>query len=71
MEKIVTISTNPYPAHEEGIALAVHSGVLFRNNPELEELYKQGYRVDTYTASSDEDRTTSTQPGTINVHLVK
>ncbi len=68
MEKIITISTKPYPAHEDGITLGVQSGFLFRNNPELEELYKQGYRINTYTPDGSR---TSSQPGTIKVHLVK
>jgi hypothetical protein len=67
MEKIVTISTKPYPAHEDGITQGVQSGFLFRNNPELEELYKQGYRINSYAP----DTNLSSQYGTVKVYLVK
>jgi len=72
MEKVLTISTKPFPAHEDGITMAVQNGYLFRNNPKLEELYREGYRINNYDTIADAHSTsTSTQPGDIRVYLVK
>ena len=71
MEKVLTISTKPFPAHEDGITQAVQNGYLFRNQPELEKLYKEGYRVNSYDIPKSDGRVSSSPWGTIKVFLVK
>lgn len=71
MEKILTISTKPFPAHEDGITQAVQNGFLFRNQPELDKLYREGYHVQSYSIPSDSGKKDNAQPYTIKVLLVK
>jgi len=71
MEKTLTISTRPFPAHEDGITQAVQNGFLFRSQPELDKLYREGYRVQSYTIPRDSGKRDTAPSYNINVLLVK
>lgn len=71
MEKTLTISTKPFPAHEDGITQAVQNGFLFRSQPELDKLYREGYRVQSYYIPSDTGKRDVSPSFTIKVLLVK
>ena len=71
MEKILTISTKPFPAHEDGITQAVQNGFLFRSHPELDKLYREGYHIQSYDIPKDGTSTNTAQIDRIKVVLVK
>ena len=48
MEKQLTV-TVPDVAGEEGLSIACREGRLFRNDPNLEDLYKEGFRIYNYS----------------------
>lgn len=47
MEKQLTV-TVPGETGEEGLTIACREGRLFRNDPDLENLYKDGFRIYNY-----------------------
>jgi hypothetical protein len=47
MEKQLTV-TVPDVSGEEGLSQACREGRLFRNDPNLEDLYKDGFRIYNY-----------------------
>ena len=55
---------------EEGLAIACREGKLFRNDPKLEDLYKDGFRIYNYAVveKPDEDQQHET---TVKVFLEK
>lgn len=55
---------------EEGLAIACREGKLFRNDPQLEDLYKDGFRIYNYAVveEPDEDQRHET---TVKVFLEK
>ncbi len=58
MERQLTV-TVPDVAGEEGLTQACREGRLFRNDPNLEDLYKDGFRIYNYSIEEKE-----TQPRT-------
>ncbi len=54
MKKELTV-TVPGMAGEEGLGVACREGNLFRNDPSLEDLYKDGFRVYNYSIVGDEE----------------
>jgi hypothetical protein len=48
MEKQLTVRV-PYVAGEEGLSVACREGKLFRNDAQLEDLYKDGFRIYNYS----------------------
>ena len=70
MEKQLTISI-PNALGEEGLTMACRRGELFRNDPELENFYRQGYRVHNYTVVPAERKTHSSEPYTLVKVILK
>ena len=68
MTKEMTVKVNR-PNGEEGLSLACREGILFRNDPQLEELYKDGYRIYNYSIL-DEERSQESST-TVKVFLKK
>jgi len=60
MEKQLMISV-PNVAGEDGLTIACKRGDLFRKDEQLEELYKQGYRVHNYSIVKDEKKSASSK----------
>lgn len=60
MEKQLMISV-PNVAGEDGLTIACKRGDLFRKDEQLEELYKQGYRVHNYSIVKEEKKSTSSK----------
>jgi hypothetical protein len=58
MEKQLTISI-PNVSGEDGLTVACKRGELFRKDEQLEELYKQGYRVHNYSIVDEEKKSSS------------
>ena len=54
MERQLTVRV-PYAAGEEGLSKACREGRLFRNDAQLEDLYKDGYRIYNYSVEEDVD----------------
>ena len=52
---------------EEGLAVACREGKLFRNDPGLEDLYKDGFRIYNYSV----DKETSSKQTKVKVFLKK
>ena len=52
MEKQLTV-TVPNADGEEGLSVACREGRLFRNDPGLEDLYKDGFRIYNYAVDKD------------------
>jgi hypothetical protein len=48
MEKQLTVRV-PNVAGEEGLSVACREGKLFRNDAQLEDLYKDGFRIYNYS----------------------
>ncbi|HEU4470004.1 MAG TPA: hypothetical protein VFR58_02890 [Flavisolibacter sp.] len=53
MEKQLTVAI-PNVTGEEGLSIACREGKLFRNDAQLEDLYKDGYRIYNYTVLPEE-----------------
>jgi hypothetical protein len=66
MEKQLTV-TVPNADGEEGLSVACREGRLFRNNPGLEDLYKDGFRIYNYSV----DKETSSKQTKVKVFLKK
>jgi hypothetical protein len=54
MERQLTV-TVPHVRGEEGLSIACREGKLFRNDHELEDLYKEGYRIYNYDVEDVDD----------------
>jgi hypothetical protein len=48
MEKQLTVAV-PNVKGEDGLTVACREGKLFRNDAQLEDLYKEGYRIYNYS----------------------
>lgn len=48
MEKQLTVRV-PNVAGEDGLSVACREGNLFRNDAQLEDLYKEGFRIYNYS----------------------
>jgi hypothetical protein len=71
MERELTIRI-PYAAGEEGLSKACREGRLFRNDAELEDLYKDGFRIYNYAVErEEEDKRTSRLQTLVRVFLKK
>ena len=64
MQKQLTVIV-PNVRGEEGLTLACKRGELFRNEPEIEKYYSQGYSIQKYAIVDVDSGTTSTNPRTI------
>lgn len=54
MEKQLTVTVpNVAIVGEEGLNIACREGRLFRNDPRLEDLYKDGFRIYNYSVEND------------------
>ena len=58
-------------AGEEGLTLACKRGKLFRNDQELEELFKEGYRVHNYAIVEEEKKKSKSPYTLVKVFLKK
>ena len=54
MKKELTVTVRQ-TSGEEGLSIACREGTLFRNDPGLEDLYKEGFRVYNYTILGEEE----------------
>ncbi len=54
MERQLTIKI-PYVSGEDGLSKACREGKLFRNDAQLEDLYKEGYRIYNYSVEEEKD----------------
>lgn len=71
MEKQLTI-TIPNAGGEEGLTIACREGKLFRNDSQLEDLYKDGFRIYNYSIVKESESKTSSKPHTlVKVYLKK
>ena len=70
MEKQLTISVQNAQG-EEGLSAACREGRLFRNDPELEDLYRDGFRVYNYDVVEEEPSTISKLKTLVRVFLKK
>ena len=69
MEKELTVRI-PNVAGEEGLSIACREGKLFRNDAQLEDLYKDGFRI--YNYAIEKESRNSAQPQTfVKVFLKK
>ncbi|MFL5740957.1 MAG: hypothetical protein ACJ75B_12115 [Flavisolibacter sp.] len=53
MEKQLTVRV-PNVLGEDGLSVACREGKLFRNDAELESLYKEGFRIYNYSIVGEE-----------------
>lgn len=70
MEKQLTV-TVPNVLGEEGLTIACREGKLFRNDNQLENLYKQGFRIYNYTIVKEETGSPVNDHTLVNVVLKK
>ena len=56
---------------EEGLAVACREGKLFRNDPGLEDLYKEGFRIYNYSVVGQEEDENHRQRTKVKVFLKK
>ena len=71
MEKHLTI-TIPNAGGEEGLTIACREGKLFRNDSQLDELYKDGFRIYNYSIVKEPEPKPSSRPYTlVKVYLKK
>ena len=54
MEKQLIVTVPGVPG-EEGLSIACREGKLFRNDGELEDLYKEGFRIYNYSIEKEKD----------------
>ena len=69
MEKQLTVAV-PGVSGEEGLNVACREGKLFRNDAQLEDLYKDGFRVYNYDIV-DEEKTATKWQTLVRVFLKK
>jgi hypothetical protein len=70
MGKQLTV-TVPYVSGEEGLTIACREGKLFRNDEQLEDLYKDGYRIYNYAVENDSTGRSSSRSTKVKVFLKK
>ena len=59
MEKELTVRVSHVPGGEEGLSAACREGRLFRNDAQLEELYKDGFRIYNYSIIEEKKKKSS------------
>lgn len=67
MKKELTV-TIPQVRGEEGLSVACREGKLFRNDAQLEELYKDGFRIYNYDIEQESPASEATR---VRVYLEK
>ena len=67
MERQMTV-TVPNVAGEDGLNIACREGKLFRNDAQLERLYKEGFRIYNYDIENEMDQPRETR---VRVYLTK
>ena len=71
MERQLTVAI-PYASGEDGLSVACREGKLFRNDAQLEDLYKEGYRIYNYEVEKEvEENRNSTWKTLVRVFLKK
>jgi hypothetical protein len=70
MEKQLIVSV-PNVIGEDGLTIACKTGKLFRNDSELEELYKDGFRVHDYSVEEVKEKENSLKETFVKVVLRK
>jgi len=70
MEKQLTVSV-PNVAGEDGLSVACREGNLFRNDAELENLYKEGFRIYNYSIVNEPPAKASKMATLVKVFLKK
>ena len=72
MEKQLTIAVPNVAGGEEGLSIACREGRLFRNDAQLEDLYKDGFRIYNYEIEEDKkQKKTSALRTLVKVFLKK
>lgn len=69
MEKELTV-TVPNVSGEDGLTIACREGKLFRNDSQLEDLYKEGFRIYNYDVL-EENNIVSSHQTRVKVFLKK
>jgi hypothetical protein len=64
MEKQLTVIV-PNASGEEGLTLACKRGELFRYNAEINDHYRQGYRIHDYSILDVHNTNTTAHPETV------
>ena len=64
MQKQLTVIV-PNARGEEGLTQACKRGELFRNEPEIEKYYSQGYSIQNYSIVDVDGETNDTNPRTV------
>jgi|GEM_PF-1740916 hypothetical protein len=70
MEKELTVLLENVQG-EEGLTRACKEGKLFRNNPGLEDLYREGFRIYNYDVVGEEEDEHHHYHTTVKVFLKK
>lgn len=68
MEKQLTVRV-PNVTGEEGLSVACREGKLFRNDEQLENLYRDGFRVYNYSIEEEQPRGTREPATLVRVYL--
>jgi hypothetical protein len=70
MEKQLIVSI-PNVSGEDGLTLACRSGKLFRNDSQLDDLYRDGFRIYDYSVEEVKEKKPSFKETLVKVFLRK
>jgi len=70
MEKQLIVSV-PNVTGEDGLTLACRSGKLFRNDSQLDDLYRDGFRIYDYSVEEVKEKKPSFKETLVKVFLRK
>jgi len=70
MEKQLIVSV-PNVSGEDGLTLACRSGKLFRNDSQLDDLYRDGFRIYDYSVEEVKEKKPSFNETLVKVFLRK
>jgi hypothetical protein len=70
MEKQLIVSV-PNVSGEDGLTLACRSGKLFRNDSQLDDLYRDGFRIYDYSVEEVKEKKPSFKETLVKVFLRK
>jgi hypothetical protein len=70
MEKQLIVSV-PNVSGEEGLTVACRSGKLFRNDSQLDDLYRDGFRIYDYSVEEVKEKKPSFKETLVKVFLRK
>jgi len=70
MEKQLIVSI-PNVSGEEGLTVACRSGKLFRNDSQLDDLYRDGFRIYDYSVEEVKEKKPSFKETLVKVFLRK